>query len=130
MLMGRNAGFCTQMHGYKIGGTWLSSSPCGEYLGVLLDHRLSVKHEPAGCCGCQKSSHVFINDLDEGIEEIPKKFADDTDWGGVPNSPEDGLSVQEDLDRPEHLAVSNKMLFNGEKWAGVLFKVPPNPTGP
>ena len=43
------------------------------------------------------------------------KFADDTKLGGVANTPEDRIRIQDDLDRLENWAKMNKMNFNGEK---------------
>ena len=54
--------------------------------------------------------NIFINDLDEGIEGVLIKFADDTKLGA--NTPEDRIRIQDDLDRLENWA---KMNFNGEK---------------
>ena len=56
--------------------------------------------------------NIFINDLDEGIEGVLIKFADDTKLGGVANTPEDRIRIQDDLDRLENW---DKMNFNGEK---------------
>ena len=61
--------------------------------------------------------NIFINDLDldEGIECMLTEFADDTKLGGVVNSPEDRIKIQNDLDRLESWAKTNKMNFNREK---------------
>ena len=61
------------------------------------------------------SSKSFINDLDEGIENMLIKFADDTKLAGVANSPEDKIKIQNDFDRLESWAKTNKMNFNREK---------------
>ena len=45
--------------------------------------------------------NIFVNDLAEGIESMLIKFADDTKLGGVANSPEDRIKIQNDLDRLE-----------------------------
>jgi hypothetical protein len=59
--------------------------------------------------------NIFINDLDDGLEGILIKFADDTKLGGVANTPEDRITLQNDLNRLENWAKANKMNFNREK---------------
>ena len=56
--------------------------------------------------------NIFINDFDEGIEGVLIKFPDDTKLGGVANTPEDRIRIQDDLDRLENWA---KMNFNSDK---------------
>uniref|UniRef100_A0A670HWE4 Reverse transcriptase domain-containing protein n=1 Tax=Podarcis muralis TaxID=64176 RepID=A0A670HWE4_PODMU len=60
--------------------------------------------------------NIFINDLDDGLKGILIKFADDTKLGGVANTPEDRITLQNDLDRLENWAKTNKMNFNREKY--------------
>ena len=45
------------------------------------------------------SFNIFINDLDEAVEGILIRFADDTKLGGVANTPEERATIQGDLDR-------------------------------
>uniref|UniRef100_A0A670K135 Reverse transcriptase domain-containing protein n=1 Tax=Podarcis muralis TaxID=64176 RepID=A0A670K135_PODMU len=59
--------------------------------------------------------NIFINNLDDGLKGILIKFADDTKLGGVANTPEDRITLQNDLDRLENWAKTNKMNFNREK---------------
>uniref|UniRef100_A0A670KJQ5 Reverse transcriptase domain-containing protein n=1 Tax=Podarcis muralis TaxID=64176 RepID=A0A670KJQ5_PODMU len=59
--------------------------------------------------------NIFINDLDDGLKGILIKCADDTKLGGVANTPEDRITLQNDLDRLENWAKTNKMNFNREK---------------
>ena len=59
--------------------------------------------------------NIFINDLDEGIESMLIKFADDTKLGGVANSPEDRIKIQNYLDRLGSWSKTNKMNCNREK---------------
>uniref|UniRef100_A0A803TL93 Reverse transcriptase domain-containing protein n=1 Tax=Anolis carolinensis TaxID=28377 RepID=A0A803TL93_ANOCA len=59
--------------------------------------------------------NIFINDLDEGLEGTIIKFADDTKLGGIANTPEDRSRIQNDLDRLERWAKTNKMKFNRDK---------------
>ena len=53
--------------------------------------------------------------MDEAIEGILIKFADDTKLGGVANTTKERTTIQSDLDRLEELAIDNKMNFNLEK---------------
>uniref|UniRef100_A0A803T570 Reverse transcriptase domain-containing protein n=1 Tax=Anolis carolinensis TaxID=28377 RepID=A0A803T570_ANOCA len=59
--------------------------------------------------------NIFMNDLDEGLEGTIIKFADDTKLGGRANTPEDTSRIQNDLDRLERWAETNKMKFNRDK---------------
>uniref|UniRef100_A0A670JAM0 Reverse transcriptase domain-containing protein n=1 Tax=Podarcis muralis TaxID=64176 RepID=A0A670JAM0_PODMU len=58
--------------------------------------------------------NIFINDLVDGLKGILIKFADDTKLGGVANTPGDRITLQNDLDRLENWAKTNKMNFNRE----------------
>ena len=59
--------------------------------------------------------NLFINDLDEGIDKMLIKFTDDTKLGGVANSPEDRIKIQNDLNRLESWAKTNKINFSRKK---------------
>uniref|UniRef100_A0A803TVT0 Reverse transcriptase domain-containing protein n=1 Tax=Anolis carolinensis TaxID=28377 RepID=A0A803TVT0_ANOCA len=59
--------------------------------------------------------NIFINDLDKGLEGTIIKFADDTKLGGIANTPEDKTRIQNDFDRLERRAETNKMKFNRDK---------------
>ena len=57
--------------------------------------------------------NIFINDLDEGVQGMLVKFADD--MGGIANTVEDRNKIENDLDRMAHWAKSNRMKFNRDK---------------
>lgn len=51
--------------------------------------------------------NIIITDIDEVLEEMPLKLADDTKLGGIANISEDRLKIQKDLDRLQHQALSH-----------------------
>ena len=59
--------------------------------------------------------NIFISHLDEGIESTLSEFAEDTELGGVADTLEGFLTVQQDLDRLESWAERNLMRFNESK---------------
>uniref|UniRef100_A0A803TCK4 Reverse transcriptase domain-containing protein n=1 Tax=Anolis carolinensis TaxID=28377 RepID=A0A803TCK4_ANOCA len=59
--------------------------------------------------------NIFINKLDEGLEGPIIKFTDDTKLGGITNTPEDRSRIQNDLNRLERWAETNKMKFNRDR---------------
>ena len=56
--------------------------------------------------------NIFINKVDEGIESILSKFADDTEMEGVTDIPEGCAAIQQDVSRLESWAGMKLMRFN------------------
>ncbi|KAF7245694.1 RNA-directed DNA polymerase from mobile element jockey [Varanus komodoensis] len=57
----------------------------------------------------------FINDMEEGVNSLLFKFADDTKTGAVATTEEQVLQIQKDLDRLWKWAGDNRMAFNVDK---------------
>ncbi|XP_059829735.1 STARD3 N-terminal-like protein isoform X1 [Hypanus sabinus] len=64
---------------------------------------------------------IYINDLDEGIENNISKFADDTKLGGSVTCDEDVRRIQGDLDRLGEWADTWQMTFNVNKCEVIHF---------
>ncbi|KAF7251859.1 Mitogen-activated protein kinase-binding protein 1, partial [Varanus komodoensis] len=59
--------------------------------------------------------NLFINDMEEGVNSLLIKFADDTKTGAVATIEEQVLQIQKDLDRLWKWAGDNRMVFNVDK---------------
>ncbi|KAF7235279.1 RNA-directed DNA polymerase from mobile element jockey, partial [Varanus komodoensis] len=59
--------------------------------------------------------NLCINDMEEGVNNLLFKFADDTKTGAVVTTEEQVLQIQKDLDRLWKWAGDNRMAFNVDK---------------
>ncbi|RMC07015.1 hypothetical protein DUI87_16468 [Hirundo rustica rustica] len=59
--------------------------------------------------------NIFIDDMDEGMESLISKFADDIKLGACLKLLEDKMALQRDLEWLDGWAESNKMKFNKSK---------------
>ncbi|KAF7241621.1 NAD(P) transhydrogenase, mitochondrial [Varanus komodoensis] len=59
--------------------------------------------------------NLFINDMEERVNSLLIKFADDTKTGAVATTEEQVLQIQKDLDRLWKWAGDNRMAFNVDK---------------
>ena len=53
--------------------------------------------------------------MDEGVQRMLVRFADDTKFGGIANTLQDRNNIQNDLDRIEHWAESIRVKFKRDK---------------
>ncbi|RMC13846.1 hypothetical protein DUI87_08929 [Hirundo rustica rustica] len=89
---------------------------------LMQEQRLEgVSGELQGCQSdlCTREGHgrdhLVIVDMDEGIESLLSKFADDTKLGVYVDLLEDRMALQRDMDQLDGWAESNKMKFDKSK---------------
>lgn len=71
--------------------------------------------------------NIFTDDLENGVECILLKFADDADLGRVAEKPEGHMAIHRHLNRMEAWADRNIMKFHKEK-SRVLYRGRSNPS--
>lgn len=84
--------------GSKLAG-WSHVQASGQQISILMD--TSDKRCPSGAHTGTSVTIIFINDMDEGVQCILSKSADDTKLSDPAGTPEGQDATQRDLDKPE-----------------------------
>ncbi|KAF4790485.1 hypothetical protein TURU_140640 [Turdus rufiventris] len=82
--------------------------------GVTSDWSPVTNEVPQGFILSPVLFNNFINDLDTGLEEIPRKFANDRKLGGAVDSLKGREALQKDLDKLESWAITNQKFNKGK----------------
>jgi len=92
---------------------WSQSKSCGQWVDVQVE--ISDKQHSSGVSMGPVPFHIFVGDMDSGIECTISKFANATKPRGAVDIVEGRDAIKRALDRLERWACANLMKFNKAK---------------